>query len=492
MRHHGFMPVPSRNRFVPALWAVVAVLTLGNAVAWWGQRQSTYEASRAVALREAEIANDAFAEETRQMFAQIDLVLRGIRAFYLHSRSVPETERYIQDLQLGPGRIENGYLVDVAGRLVITHNPATVGRSVADRDYFQFHRDHAEDVPYVSRVELGRATGKYLFRVTRRINDADGRFAGVSLVTVAPGSIAEFYARLTHNDGSVATLVSTRDHLVRARVPEPPVEVWARALDTPLWREVAQRPVGRFMANGAIDGVRRHFVYRTIPEWDMVMLTGVPDRLIQANAQQSLLRITVAQVGGNLAVLAFAAVLTYVDRQRKRLKLLATTDGLTGLSNRRELLEHGERELLRAQRYGRPFSLMLIDIDHFKKVNDQFGHASGDRVLKGMARCGQASLRESDLFGRFGGEEFLALLPETDWSGAATLAERLRQGAGQCTDGTCDQGQAIPFTVSIGVAVRGSVDESLDAMIARADAALYRAKAAGRNRVEMAEAAVAP
>ena len=139
------MVLASKRRFVYLLWGFVAVLTVANGVAWFLQKRSVYETELASALRESEIANDAFAEETRQMFRQIDLVLRGIRAFYRRTGSVAETERYINDLQLGGARIENGYLVDVEGRLVITHNPATVGRSVADRDYYAFHRTTAED-----------------------------------------------------------------------------------------------------------------------------------------------------------------------------------------------------------------------------------------------------------------------------------------------------------------------------------------------------------
>jgi len=481
------MPRKTHPRFVRLLWLAVALLTAANMVAWLGQKRRSYEAELATAMREAEIANDAFAEETLQMFRQIDLVLRGIRAFHQRSGSVAETERYIQDLGLGQGRIENGYLVDAAGRLVITHNPATVGRSVADRDYYRFHQSTPEDVPHVSAVELGRATGQYLFRVTRRIDDAQGRFAGVSLVTVAPSSIADFYARLTHNDGSVASLISTRDRRVRARVPTPPVDVWARPLDSAIWAQLAARPAGRYEANGAIDGVRRHFVYRTIPEWEMVMLTGVPESLIQAKAAQSFWRTSLVMIGSNLVLVVLALVLSTIDRQRQRMKQLASTDPLTGLPNRRELLATGERELARAQRYGRPFSLLLIDIDHFKRVNDRHGHASGDRVLQALARCGASALRDSDTFGRFGGEEFLALLPETDAAGAATLAERLRHAAQACADGVDDQGQPIAFTLSIGLAVGLAPPETLATQLSRADAALYRAKAQGRNRVEQAE-----
>ncbi len=474
-----------RPRFVTVLWAAVALLTALNAAAWWQQRRSSVEAELASTLRAAEIANDAFAEETLQMFRQIDLVLRGIRAFHRHSGSVAATEAYIHDLRLGGARIENGYLVDAAGRLAITHTPSTVGRSVADRDYFRFHQATADDLPYVSRVELGRATGRYLFRVTRRIDDAQGRFAGVSLVTVEPSAIADFYARLTQRDGSVANLISVRDHRLRARVPEPTVEVWERPLDTPLWAHLAASPTGRYTAPGAVDGVLRHYVYRAIPEWDMVMLSGVPDAQIRARADEGFARTSLAMGGSNLVLIVLALALTVVDRQRQRLRELANTDALTGLPNRRALWAQGEHELSRAERYQRPYSVLLLDVDHFKRVNDQFGHASGDRVLRALADCGTRALRDTDLFGRFGGEEFLVLLPETDAAGALLLAERIRESVARCPQGLDDLKRPIPFTVSIGVAGRATPEEAMAAMVTRAEAALHRAKALGHNRVEL-------
>ncbi len=480
------MQLGPQIRFAPLLWGLTAALTALNIGAWFVQRDSIYATQLDAAQRELEIATDAFAEETQQMFQQIDIVLRGIRAHHLRHGSIAETDQYIDELKLGKGRIENGYLVDVEGRLVITHNSATLGRSVADRDYFQFHRATSDDVPFVSAVELGRATGKYLFRVTRRIDDAKGQFAGVSLVTVAPGSIADFYSRLTRRDGSIVSLVSTRDRKLRARVPEPDTEVWTRPLQSTLWNQLAQSPKGRYTAPGAIDGVVRHFVFRSIPEWEMVILAGVPESQVRARAEKDLARSTAIMVGSNLVLLAFAFVLSFIDRQRQRMKALASTDALTGLPNRRELLDRGERELARALRYDRPFALLLLDVDHFKKVNDQFGHATGDRVLQAIGHCGRKALRELDVFGRFGGEEFLVLLPETDAEGAAILAERMRVGAQACADGRDDAGQAVPFTISIGISARTtSQEETLDTLISRADEALYRAKSLGRNRVEV-------
>jgi diguanylate cyclase (GGDEF)-like protein/PAS domain S-box-containing protein len=162
---------------------------------------------------------------------------------------------------------------------------------------------------------------------------------------------------------------------------------------------------------------------------------------------------------------------------------LATTDPLTGVANRRRFLEQLGMELDRARRFGDPASLLMLDLDHFKGVNDAHGHAAGDAVLQHLADLSRLCLRRIDLFGRLGGEEFAILLPGTDRAGAELFAERFRQ---KLEDTPAQTGKGvIPVTVSIGIAEFGPEDPDPDAVLARADAALYRAKQAGRNRVEV-------
>ncbi|MCC6134197.1 MAG: diguanylate cyclase [Candidatus Contendobacter sp.] len=169
--------------------------------------------------------------------------------------------------------------------------------------------------------------------------------------------------------------------------------------------------------------------------------------------------------------------------QELELRRLATTDPLTGLANRRHFLTQVERELDRFKRYAQPAALLMLDLDHFKQVNDTYGHALGDAVLKHFAVITGQALRKIDLLGRLGGEEFAALLPDTTLIGAYPLAERLRgiimESPVETTAGS------IGFTVSIGVALFTPDDQDANAILIRADRALYRAKNRGRNRVEM-------
>jgi len=164
-----------------------------------------------------------------------------------------------------------------------------------------------------------------------------------------------------------------------------------------------------------------------------------------------------------------------------QLRQLATTDSLTGLPNRRHFLELAEAELERSKRYGHPFSLLMLDIDWFKDINDTHGHDVGDQALATLGRITSETLRQEEILGRLGGEEFAVLLPETGLEGAMTAAERLRRAIARTPiDG--DQG-TVGITVSVGVAPWGGDEEPLESLLTRADEGLYAAKDRGRDRV---------
>jgi len=169
---------------------------------------------------------------------------------------------------------------------------------------------------------------------------------------------------------------------------------------------------------------------------------------------------------------------------RERLRDLALHDVLTGILNRRAVSEHLERELSRARRESGPLAVVMVDLDHFKRVNDAHGHAAGDEVLREAARRLGATLRGSDAVGRFGGEEFLVVLPGATVAGAHESAERLRLAV---SAQPVQAGKAaVEVTCSLGVAGWRAPRQDVDGLLAAADSALYRAKELGRNRVECA------
>lgn len=171
-------------------------------------------------------------------------------------------------------------------------------------------------------------------------------------------------------------------------------------------------------------------------------------------------------------------------QQKEAAERAARIDALTGVANRRAFDEIAEHEVQRALRYGMPVSLIMIDLDHFKTINDSYGHQTGDAVLVSFARTITQAVREVDVVGRWGGEEFLVLLPGTAAAEAMRAAERMRAALAECHLHL--QGRRIHFTASFGVAEFNPAELSLYSLLDRLDGALYRAKAAGRDRVELA------
>ncbi|MBM4779236.1 MAG: GGDEF domain-containing protein [Archangiaceae bacterium] len=160
---------------------------------------------------------------------------------------------------------------------------------------------------------------------------------------------------------------------------------------------------------------------------------------------------------------------------------LTTVDGLTQINNRRFFDEAIEREISRSRRYNRTLSLVLIDVDHFKRINDTFGHLAGDAVLKEVASAIKKRIRKEDLLARYGGEEFAVLTPEVDQKGALAMAEKVRKVV-EKHEFNFDA-ERIPVTISCGVSTLGKKGDGAEALVQRADEKLYEAKEAGRNQV---------
>jgi diguanylate cyclase (GGDEF)-like protein len=178
---------------------------------------------------------------------------------------------------------------------------------------------------------------------------------------------------------------------------------------------------------------------------------------------------------------------TIIDhrQQANKLKDIAETDVLTSLSNRRHFMLQLEREFVRARRYHRPLTLLYLDLDNFKSINDRYGHMYGDDVLRGAARSMSSVLRSTDLLARIGGDEFAVLLPETAIDGATSVAQKLRRSI--AAFGRQLDKPVAPLTICIGIAQMQSVDKSVEEIFGRADRAQYAAKAKGKDGIQTEE-----
>ncbi|OIO71397.1 MAG: hypothetical protein AUJ57_07150 [Zetaproteobacteria bacterium CG1_02_53_45] len=213
-----------------------------------------------------------------------------------------------------------------------------------------------------------------------------------------------------------------------------------------------------------------------------------PHRLANGKVRTVEVHTSPVEVAGRTHLFSIVQDITERKRLEDELMRQARIDALTGLNNRRYFFELAEHELARAKRHHAPFAVLMLDLDYFKRVNDTYGHLVGDKVLQKLATACVQTLREIDIIGRIGGEEFAILLPETKGKQALDVAERLRLTiAGEAIANK--QGDAIHFTVSIGVTILIATDAIVEDILNRADTALYAAKNSGRNRICSEEAA---
>jgi diguanylate cyclase (GGDEF)-like protein len=245
------------------------------------------------------------------------------------------------------------------------------------------------------------------------------------------------------------------------------------------------------MVMPGLDGLKVAAAIKAQPRFiPVILLTGLTDletkRRGQAAGADDFLAKPVTAVELSIriaAMLRIKALTDALEAAKRRLAELAETDALTGLPNRRSFDLVHAAELERARRYRRPLSLLVIDVDHFKRINDARGHPAGDEVLRAVAEALAASVRRSDRVCRYGGEEFVVVAPETIGDGAGQLGERLRAVVAGLVVPIA--GDPVRVTVSVGVATWDVTDPRPDgtALLARADQALYEAKQTGRDRV---------
>jgi len=243
-----------------------------------------------------------------------------------------------------------------------------------------------------------------------------------------------------------------------------------------------------------IDGYKLAHIFKTAAAFiPVILLTALDDidskrRGLSAGADEFLSKpVNTLELQIRMSsMLRIKQLADELDRVAKHLAELATIDGLTQIANRRAAEQRLTHEFQRARRYRHPLAYIIIDIDHFKAVNDHYGHPIGDKVLVEVAAAIRRSIRTTDLVGRWGGEEFVVLAPETPAKSAVIVANRIRTNIAQSTADQREQG--IPtVTASLGVATTELQLPSEAELVARADKALYRAKHEGRNRVILAD-----
>lgn len=441
--------------------------------------------------RDLRLVNNAVAQHAAAMFRNVETDLRTVDLWLrTHPGVDPLTDPAFTALVAEMARASRGLielrLVDRDGRLhglpvVPGQGPSYVG----DRDYVVAHAaSHTERRLFIGAPVASRLTGQWVLPMSWRLDAPAGRFT-LATAVVRLDAVIRIHDRLRYQPDGTISLVRY-DGMVLTRTPFDPRLMGRDVRQLPNFQRDIRTANGSFTSRGLLtDQVQRMGTYERL---DDVPVTVVVSRSVVDVMESFGLRRRVI-LGTSLllsaGIVAFTAFLHRSQRALRRaqddLQRLATTDELTGAANRRAFTTMAEREFLRARRFGRPFTLLALDIDHFKVVNDHHGHAVGDRVLQACCVRWERLLREQDVLGRLGGEEFAVLLPETPRAEALAVADRLRAAiaSGHIVDG-------VRVTVSIGLADIAAADEVWADTLERADQALYAAKHAGRNRVELA------
>lgn len=380
-------------------------------------------------------------------------------------------------------------VLDAAGNIVLDSG-AEVPRKMnfSDRKYFTIHKDNPHVGLYVSDPYLSRLRGgSPSIALSRRISRPDGSFAGVAMVAAELEYFHHLFAGLSLGPHGVIALVH-QDGAMVMRQPYDPGILGRNIRDASTFRRFATASEGSFSDYSSIDGVRRLYYFKKLRGLPLIITVASADSDIYAGWRRRAWSIGSLMVAFAVAFIGLCMGLAAQLRRRMRaeseLAMLARTDGLTGLNNRRTLGEILDREVRRARRTRSVFSLLFVDVDHFKTYNDTYGHQAGDDALAAVARCiGENIRRPTDSAARYGGEEFVVVLPDTPPERAASVAEKIRKAIEDLAieHAGSEYGRV---TASIGAAGwTPERDADVTEVIRAADEALYDAKATGRNKV---------
>ena len=344
-----------------------------------------------------------------------------------------------------------------------------------------------ESRAYIEYIPATKSANKQpAIIISRPILSPEGNFQGGALAAIMVSSAQDWI--MTFNIGEYDTLALVdEDGILLASNPPMPNAIGTLQFLTGQPSFGDQSGSASFIAVSPLDGRERVYGVSKVEDIPLSIIVGFDEAHVlrewQLRAWQSLVGFFTLLLLLGLALNKELEALA----QRDEMQRLAITDPLTGVANRRQLILSGEFEIAKAVRYKHQASVLMVDIDHFKLINDTWGHPTGDRVIQSLTNSIVANVRNTDVVGRLGGEEFVVVLTNTGSEGAFILADRLRESIECSTAVHSDDGSQVRFTVSIGIASLENGVSSFDNILGLADKALYDAKHRGRNKVVLAQ-----
>jgi diguanylate cyclase (GGDEF)-like protein len=395
----------------------------------------------------------------------------------LNGEETPEAmQKFLNEVQTRYGTITAFFVSERSGRY---YHPSGILKLI-DPDEWRdtwYWRVRGMDEPYELNVDVDLANADALtVFINYRVVDVDGTFLGAAGVGLTVDAMAGMAARLRDEFGTAVYFVDP-DGIIVAGMPAGYKTPLPTVNHEPALQAVAMKAMeaggGAFRYQTADGDVLLHV--RWLPEVRWFLFVEQAEAASVAGSRRAL-RLNLLVYTGILMLVLLAATLT-VDRFQSRLERAATHDTLTGALNRLAFGAVADHAIKDARRTGSPLSAVMVDADGFKEINDRFGHPDGDKVLKSIVGAVLGVMRQSDAFCRWGGEEFLFLLPSCDPEAAKAVAEKVRAAAEETTARDCP----VTVTLSAGIATLRD-QEDFDALVRRADDALLQAKRAGKNR----------
>lgn len=485
----------SHRQVILVVLGLILLLQWSGTLYWLAVEGTATQTRAETVLRQLTVS---VREQTKRMVRELDTALKTA-SFWLAShpdvdpRTDPEFAKLIELIREGSdGMIELRLLSASGGFFLVPDHTGGKGADVSDRKYFQIQQDILTRGMYVGEPLRNRGIGDLIIPVSYPLRKPVGGiialFAAVRLDHVVP-----VYEEIRFKPNGTITLLRA-DGVVLAHAPF--VEKYigqsiAEGYD--YLHYLSSADSGLYMSGASsLDGIARLVSFTKLPDYPLTVAVsaGGEDTFAAWHESRQLILmggtlLSFLLIGGALGTFYVSGL---IQKSEAQLQHLALYDALTGWSNRHAFDDAGHREFLMAIRYNRPLTVLSLDLDHFKRINDTYGHAAGDVVLRTITRLWADTLRGTDVRGRVGGEEFVVILPGTDAEQSFVLATRLLHAAREAVVRV--ESDAIRVTCSIGAATASPFDYTFEDVLRRSDAALYAAKRQGRDRVVVADALV--
>lgn len=478
---------------------IVLVISIFTAVegwrAWRDYRQAFAAARDSVtnlARATAQHAEDAI----RQVDVLTSVLSERVEGDGLDRMDIPRIHALMsQQTQIMP-QLHGLFIYGPDGQWIVTDKESSPEiANNADRDYFNYHRTHTDRSVRISDVVKSRSTDEFVLPISRRLNNPDGSFAGVLLGTIRVSYFVDYYGDFKIDDRG-ALVLALRNGRILVRRPFMAPVIGQSLEDSEIFRRylpVADEGVAEVRA--VVDDTYRLYGYRALTTYPLVVEAGLSRESFVGPWRRDLIKTGVVLLVLIAGLTGFGIIVLIQLRQRigmenqirrahQAMRDMALTDSLTGLGNRRRLDIALTQEIGRANRQGYSLGMIMLDVDHFKRFNDAYGHSAGDECLRRVASAIQQTLkRPADLAVRYGGEEFTVLLPDTDIEGASQVAQQILDVIrGLAIEHRGHPEHIVTASAGVTATLPASHPVTPAGMTKTADELLYAAKHAGRNR----------